>query len=268
MKYNWRTTAAVDGSSRHEVCQDSVHISSTVNNLVCSALSDGAGSAAKSEFGSKALVEKVADYVVSFFDSLYKLASSDTHTYIIRIVEWAKEVLERTAIEQFCSVKDLASTLLFVASDGEKVLWFHVGDGVIIQKLDKEFSVLSKPFNGEYANETVFVCSSGAVANAHGGAFILPKNIPVSYYLMSDGPEIVFYSRRTQSVISKGLVTFLDNFTSNNPDASQRNLLLNLILKERCRPHSGDDLSMIVMNRIRPTIPNRIKRRIIKRRHI
>ncbi len=259
---------AVDGSQRHEVCQDSIHVSSTVNNLVCSALSDGAGSATKSEFGSKALVEKVSDYVVSFFDSLYKLASSDVHAYILRIVEWANEVLERTAIEQFCSVKNLASTLLFVASNGEKVLWFHVGDGVIIQKLDREFSVLSKPFNGEYANETVFVCSSGAVSNAHGGAFVLPKNIPVSYYLMSDGPETVFYSKRTQSVYSKALITFLDNFVSNNPDASQRNLLLNLILKERCRLYSGDDLSMIVMNRICTTIPTRFWRRIIRRRHL
>ena len=254
------------------MCQDSVCVrqySSRGKQYVVAALSDGAGSAAKSEYGSKALVEGITEHIISFFDSLVALVSKDNLSFRTEIIEAANSILEKTSEDQNCTIKDLASTLMFVAADQKNVIYFHVGDGVIIMRKGDAFSVISKPYNGEYANETVFVSSHGAADDAHAGIFELSGNID-SFFLMSDGPEPVFYSKRDEKPWSLQLLSFVDNKCIMIPDdENRRNLFVKYVLEERCRPYSPDDLSLIILSRVKTlTKEERIQRRHQKRLNV
>lgn len=86
-----------------------------------------------------------------------------------------------------CEIKDLASTLLFVAIKGECCLIGHLGDGTIGALYTKELKVLSSGDNGEYANVTFFVTSQDAAKRLQiikGN--VKEKNIN-AFVLMSDG---------------------------------------------------------------------------------
>lgn len=86
-----------------------------------------------------------------------------------------------------CEIKDLASTLLFVAIKGECCLIGHLGDGTIGALYTKELKVLSSGNNGEYANVTFFVTSQDAAKRLQiikGN--VKEKNIN-AFVLMSDG---------------------------------------------------------------------------------
>lgn len=233
------------------MCQDSVYIRQYSNRgkqYIVAALSDGAGSAAKSEYGSKALVEGITEYVISFFDSLVALVSKDKLAFKTEIIEEANDILEKTSKDKSCAVRDLASTLMFVATDQKNIIYFHVGDGVIIMRKRDMFSVISKPYNGEYANETVFVNSHDAADVAHAGIFELSGSVD-SLFLMSDGPEPVFYSKRDGKPWSLKLLSFIDNkCRTMHEDENLRNLFLKYVLEERCRPYSPDDLSLIILD--------------------
>lgn len=267
MKVKWRTSAACERSPRHDVSQDSTCIKGNSNKpeLVCLALSDGAGSALKSEYGSKALVEEISNTVWLKFDELFALIQKQGEDiFISNIIDEANKILERVSIQEGCKLKDLSSTLMFVAADGKKALWFHVGDGVIIQKASGSFSVLSLPFNGEYANETIFVNSLTAKNAAHAGIIDLSEDH--SFFLMSDGPETVFYSKTKKDINSKELLSFIDEKNKTIEDDNYRNELLRYILHERCRPYSSDDLSIIAAGLIKTLQEKRKKRRIRRRR--
>lgn len=267
MKYLWNCSDSCVGSPRHEVCQDSVFIrpnNPKESHLVVAALSDGAGSAYKSEFGSKALVEGITEYVISSFDILLKKIEKDALEFKRKVVEEALKLLNETAENQLCTVKDLSSTLMFIASDGKKAIFFHVGDGVIILRRGMEYSVVSKPYNGEYANETVFINSRDAVETARAG--IIEFSEDYSFFLMSDGPEPVFYSKKTEGVFSLKLLEFVDDSLKKMRNEEVRNNFLEYVLNERCRPYSADDLSIVVVSCRRNT--SKPKRRLRRSRGV
>ncbi len=174
------------------------------------------------------------------------MISTDALGFKKNIVDKALEILEETAEKQMCTTKDLASTLMFVASDGEKAILFHVGDGVIILRCDNNYAVVSKPYNGEYANETVFINSCNAVETAQADTIDLSQSF--SFFLMSDGPEPVFYSKKTEGVFSLNLLAYVDDKLNKIKNKETRDNLLKYVLTERCRPYSADDLSLVVIS--------------------
>lgn len=264
----WRTSTACEKSPNHDVSQDSICVKwdNKKPQLVCLALSDGAGSASKSEYGSKALVEGIANAVWHEFYSYVNLIQEQgKDVFISKVIDVANKILENVSIQEGCKMKDLSSTLMFVASDGKTALWFHVGDGVIIQRSSGSFFVLSHPFNGEYANETIFVNSLNAKNVARADIFKLSE-VNYSFFLMSDGPETVFYSKTNRDINSRELLSFIDEKNRSIEDENYRNELLKYILHERCRPYSPDDLSIVVAELIR-TLQEKKNRRNRKRKY-
>lgn len=250
--------------TRHDVCQDAVYVKRK-DNIWVAALSDGAGSAAKSEYGSKALVQNIADYVILSFDKLLNKLHKNAHDFKKTIVDKALEILETTAKNQSCTEKELSSTLLFVASNGRKAFFFHVGDGVIILRKGSKYSIVSKPYNGEYANETVFINSHDAIETSRAGIINLSRNF--SFFLMSDGPEPVFYSKKTEDVFSQNLISYVDDKLIEIEVEKTRNSFLEYVLNERCRPYSADDLSIVVVNYRKQSTRTKHKRKREKKRH-
>lgn len=101
-----------------------------------------------------------------------------------------------------CEIKELASTLLFVAVKGEQYVLAHLGDGVIGYQKDGELKIATEPNNGEFANETVFVTSRSAPQSIKMMKGSL--NDITGFVLMPDGTENSFYDKKNKR-LAKGV---------------------------------------------------------------
>lgn len=124
-------------------CQDRIAIYNNdgIKGIV---IADGAGS----RYGSEILADDIArgmlDYFVNNFEYLYK-----NEDIVSIIKEQCIKIIEGSVKKSACTL------LLYFVKDG-RYICVHVGDGTIIKKSKDHIEVFSKPFNGEYLNETCF----------------------------------------------------------------------------------------------------------------
>ena len=160
-------------------CQDKV-CRMRVNDVVCIALADGAGSRQYSEYGAERVVFCICGVMCRDFDDLWCMEDGDLAELLIRECLWD---LSGMALP----MDELASTLLFFAAhrDG-RCITGHLGDGAVI-RMDEagELTLASAPENGAYLNETWFTTSPDAPAHLRLTREVLTEEGAV--LLMSDG---------------------------------------------------------------------------------
>lgn len=176
-------------------CQDKTTVLKE-NNVYIIALADGAGSAKYSHFGAENIINTVAKSLSTNFDRyfLHEIAN-----YVItEIYNEYYENLCKLATSMNCTVKDLASTLLFVAVKDDRFILGHLGDGLIGYLKNNYLKIASLPNNGEFSNETYFSTSKDAINHmklAKGSV----KDIN-GFVLMSDGTADSFYNKREKKL--------------------------------------------------------------------
>ncbi len=178
-------------------CQDKVGMIFK-NGIYVVCLSDGAGSAAYSEYGAECVVNVCMTIMVSSFDNYF--ADDNADAVKESLVTSIKDALNKKAEELQCGVAELASTMLLVAIRGDEYIIGHVGDGAIGYLVDNQLKVASVPVNGEHVNETYFVTSDGC-----GKKMRIYKghiNRIEGFFLMSDGTEQTLYNRRRKEFAS------------------------------------------------------------------
>lgn len=242
---NWITVqSAVQGRghlSSGTPCQDKTFSVVKDGCSVC-ALADGAGSASHSHFGADAVTRAICNFMAENFD--FVINEGNGVAIKKRILEVVGGCLEKLSREQGCALKDLASTLLFVAVKSGKFVICHVGDGVVGYYKDGRVLVASHPENGEFANTTVFTTSTNAIACMKLFKGDL-KQIS-GFVLMSDGTENSFYNKRNK-VLSPSLVRLFKLVSVCDADIMSRGLYNTL---ENCvKPKTSDDCSMVLMLR-------------------
>lgn len=180
------------GHRRHGVpCQDKTY-QREKNGVHVIALADGAGSAKLSHHGAEVVVRESSAYVLEHFQEW--IACDDGRKPKHELLKMLKTKLEEAAQEYECNIRDLASTLLLAAADGEHFILAHIGDGVIGYLDGGTLKVASMPDNGEFANETTFVTSDGASSSMH--LFKGTLKDKDAFVLMSDGTAQSFYDKR------------------------------------------------------------------------
>jgi hypothetical protein len=152
----WRAaTAAVAGADHVAVgksCEDEVR-SATTGEVCAVVLADGAGSRARSGVGAAAAADAACAALVAGFDQLISL---NTETLRNSLMAPIRDALDRRARQLDVPVRELASTLVFVAAAGERYLAGSIGDSIAARVLPSSGRLLFPPERGEYANETVF----------------------------------------------------------------------------------------------------------------
>lgn len=176
-------------------CQDKTMCQES-NGAYCIALADGAGSAKLSHYGAEIVVDATVKYLIENFERLIE----NKNATIVKqeIITHITKNLEEKAKECQCELKDLASTLLFVAIKDNKFIIGHIGDGIIGYLKNDKILVASKPNNGEFVNSTIFVTSSKAIQNLK----LLKGDINdiTGFVLMSDGSSDSFYIKREEQL--------------------------------------------------------------------
>lgn len=187
--------AAVTAGAFHraagEECQD---YAATLRGARASviALADGAGSAECSAIGARLAVRASLALLDAQFHELCQL---DAATARGRVLEHVRRALDRYADVHGIQTPSLASTLLFVATDGALFVAGQIGDGrvAVLDRQRGSLQSLFEPTRGEYSNQTVFTTSPSAPDYF---SWRVGRAAPVAgFALLSDGPEEALYDR-------------------------------------------------------------------------
>lgn len=246
-----RSVSALAGRSHLAAdtpCQDSVSTAYR-RNVSAVSLSDGAGSCAHSQIGSKACASTLCSIMCRHFDEMWHMDEAEAKA---KTLQTLVDRLAREAVERDLSLHDLSATALGVAVKKNRFVAFHIGDGVIGMELadptgSKRLEVLSAPDNGEHSNETCFVTSSAALQHArlHRGSIRQPDDSSISgFILMSDGPEAALY-RKADARLAPACSKLLASARSCKKDDMRRGLgaTLELIASTKTQ----DDCSIALM---------------------
>jgi hypothetical protein len=178
-------------------CQDSFAIEySEDKNWIAAAVCDGAGSAKKSEVGSKLVANAFAKKLI-YLSEEFKTKQPGTwiNDYIIQQVLNVRNELRKIANSD--NLEDYHTTLVacLVGKTGGFVI--HIGDGSLVGGVafeDKNTLVIdyerfiSEPQNGEYLNETFFITEPNWIKNIR----VTPLP-PLDWFLIGTDGGSAFY---------------------------------------------------------------------------
>lgn len=203
---NWVVVAAsVKGNGHIQSnmpCQDNNMFESLSDDWGIAIVSDGAGSAAHSDLGSKIVVTRGIFHFKKLIESEGWVEKKTLPTDI----EWLQKsyaVLKdiRTDVMMVAQknntdVKSLSATCLVVIYSPYGLLTVHVGDGRMGYKtLNDEWKPMMTPHKGEEANQTIFLVSDfWSIPQYTMSGVLVPESIVVrepvkAFALMSDGCE-------------------------------------------------------------------------------
>ncbi len=237
-------------------CQDAVG-ALEAQGRVFLALADGAGSARRASVGSSLAVASALEAARELWPTHGDPADDSAwRERLLGVLRAARNSLEERAAEPDPSdgiedeaadrLRQLATTFLFAAVDGQRVGMIHVGDGWgVIEEADGRFSVLSAPDRSEYFNETVFLTGERYEEDARislrdldgaGGAV-----------LTSDGLEMVLIDlarAEPHQPAFTGLLAFARDAATSVEDKAKR--LSAFLRSERVCKKTDDDKSLVI----------------------
>ena len=219
-------------------CQDAVAYRVVSSTKFVTALSDGAGSAAKSQIGSQTLVETVCNHV----GNLLLETSQTNHEYLDRAVK-ESILLARDQLRKLGNPEEFHATALIAVGLDKEVVVYHIGDGSITigENLRGGFVIhRSEPENGEFANETFFYTQE--VWEQHFRKTTIKNSLFV--ILASDGVDpFIWDSKGTRTGFIKPLLQKIQSLNLNN-DADK--FLNEIITDPRTNEVTNDDKSIII----------------------
>jgi len=177
-------------------CQDRVAVYSN-NNVIAMSLADGAGSCKYSDIGAEIVTLEINKLLTKKFDIFFK---SDGNNIRQQIIETLHDKLKLEAQKRQTQLKELSSTLLFIAIKANNFLSGHIGDGLIgvqIKNADikqEDIHVLSYPERGEYANVTYF--TTGVDVMKHLRLYRGNINDKSGFVMMSDGAMECLFNKK------------------------------------------------------------------------
>ena len=183
-------------------CQDNHMFESLNNGWGIAIVSDGAGSAAHSELGSKIVVSRGIFHFKNLIEKERWIAKQSLPTDIewfqksYAVLKDIRNDVMMVAKKNNIDVKSLSATCLVVIYSPFGLLTVHIGDGRMGYKSNSgEWKSMMTPHKGEEANQTIFLVSDfWSIPNYEMSSVLVPEcrvireNVK-AFALMSDGCE-------------------------------------------------------------------------------
>tara|TARA_B100000686_G_scaffold342030_1_gene420427 strand:+ start:737 stop:1531 length:795 start_codon:yes stop_codon:yes gene_type:complete len=257
-KKNWiYGGVSVTGFSHEEKnipCQDAHALTCNKNNMFVGAVCDGAGSARLSHFGSKVFAEAVVDALINYSEDRIFPEEAYIRSVIISAISSAQEklLLEYPEVElttgenksrRPSTIRDFHSTLVAAIANERGGAFIHVGDGVgtAFSSNNLKASVVSKPENGEYVNQTYFVTEGNWEERLRIKPFYQYCD---TILLMSDGVQGMAMSKGHNHPFEK-FVSPLLSFIRDNEREKNEVAVRNTLSKEIVRRSTPDDKTLV-----------------------
>lgn len=209
------------------------------------AVADGAGSADLGEVGA-AIAARAAVERIRASETRPPLPVDDA-AWALLLTEGLKAA--RTAIEAEAAVRQvetrtLATTLILALATPETIAVAQIGDGAAVAG-DREGAVISLtvPQRGEYADETVFLTSPGALDAAQ---VVVWRGTPAQLALFSDGLQRLAL-KMPEGIPHPPFFSPLFRFAANASHAAEAQAQLAAFLRSsRVRERTDDDLTILL----------------------
>ena len=254
----WRYAyASVIGTSHTKSglpCQDACNCRSLTTSsgeeVLVAVVSDGAGSADRSQIGSQLACELFIDEVATLLES--KGAVEDITSEFCRqwLTRFQSEVENRAEAEE-TNARAFACTLLAAVVGISSAAFCQVGDGaIVIQPQDSEgdYCWIFWPEKGEYANQTFFATDPNA--GAHLQHEVVPYQIN-EFSLFSDGLERLALHMESQTAHTpffKPMFVPLHEAAEGHSQTLS-SALVQFLSSKRLQDQTDDDASLILATR-------------------
>ncbi|WP_456717791.1 MULTISPECIES: PP2C family serine/threonine-protein phosphatase [unclassified Bradyrhizobium] len=201
---SWRVAAAKAVGTAHIAqgtgCQDAFRCEILRDHdhreVLVAAVSDGAGSASRSEEGAAIACGEFVSCVARFLANGRRLPDLDVAT-VLQWIDQVRHTIAGAALREDAVPSDYACTLLAVIAQGRHLATLQIGDGAIVFSDGREWRWCYWPMHGEHANSTFFVTSDDVHAQL---AFDLQEIDFEELALFTDGLEWMLLHRQTHSV--------------------------------------------------------------------
>ena len=154
--------AATQTGGSHEAsgvpCQDAYAWAEAGCGVLVIAVSDGVGTAPRSDEGAAVAVEAAVNGALAACAD--ESVSHDLEGLVRLSACAARAAVEAHADDSGVALSDLASTLVFVAVRDGAVCVGQVGDGAVVAEIGEDLALVSGPDHGEYVNEVVPLTAS------------------------------------------------------------------------------------------------------------
>jgi hypothetical protein len=247
MNGGWKYAAAsVIGTSHlksNGICQDAhcCLYDGETDRLVC-VVSDGAGSACRSDRGSRLACDLAAERI-------RRADSSAVHTkqFALDTLEAIKTFLSNEALQEDIRIREFACTLLVaIVCEGRTTFW-QIGDGAICFRLstDDEYSFAFWPAKGEYANVTHFVTDEDSAKELE---FDTTDRALADLALFSDGLERLALDFALGEAHSKFFAGFFPYLHRESPGRlfGIEEQLIDFLASERINSKTDDDKTLVL----------------------
>ncbi len=254
----WRyVRASVIGASHNATglnCQDRHDVllttDATGGDILALVVSDGAGSAAKSEAGSELTCRMFIAIVEDYFlggGVLAEINEDLLDTWVNKI----HEALVDKAADVGCILRDLACTLLALIVGKSRAIAVQVGDGAIVVRNSGRYEVAIWPQSGQYVNSTYFVTDDDFMNNLR--LVIINEEIDEAA-VFTDGIQILALHYATQTVFEPFFRPMFEKLRKEPPGESSA---LNESLEEYLgssliNERTDDDKTLILATRLQP----------------
>jgi hypothetical protein len=260
MDGRWRTAyASVIGTSHIKTgspCQDAggcaVVAAADNTEILVAAVSDGAGTACRSEAGSAIAVARFLSQFAEAAKADPQLASIDREFVDRWLGALRDKIADMAETEGHC-VQDYACTLLGAVIGPHGSAYLQVGDGAIVVAGEEagEYNWIFWPQHGEYANSTNFLTHDNAVE-----ALLFETGRPVyEIALFSDGIERLVLDLSTKVVHSPAFSPIFQWLATTNPDESAGSspALAAYLASDHVNNRTDDDKTLVMATRVKPS---------------
>jgi len=235
-------------------CQDASRVEVVVDaggaEVLVAVVSDGAGSAALAQLGSKLACDLFVDEVRSHIEGGNARAISSDDFF----ADWAGKFRRLAAgwsRADNMRIQDFACTLLAAVVWRDGAIYFQIGDGAIVESRREEpdcYSVVCWPQQGEYANITNFLTDEDAADKVFRG---MKSGAVDEIAIFTDGIQRLALDYRAQSAHAPFFVPLFE-WLRPRAGGHSRELSASLTVylnSEKINSRTDDDKTLILATR-------------------
>jgi hypothetical protein len=259
---SWRTAyASVIGTSHvktNSPCQDAggctVVRAVDGTEVLVAAVSDGAGTADRSEAGSALAVSRFLNAFAEAATSDPQLQSIDKE-FAERWLESVQDAIATLADTEGRPISDYACTILGAVISPHVASYLQIGDGAIVVATEEpgEYNWIFWPQHGEYANSTCFLTQDTA-----SEALMFETGPAVQELaIFSDGIERMVLDMAARTVHSPAFRPIFQWLAGTAPDGAQEAVqaLASYLSSDQVNSRTDDDKTLVMATRICVTEP-------------
>jgi hypothetical protein len=261
MDGRWRTAyASVIGTSHIKTrspCQDAggcAVVAADNTEILIAAVSDGAGTACRSEAGSAIAVARFLSQFAEAAKADSQLASIDRE-FVTQWLDSFRDEIAALAEKEAHHVQDYSCTLLGAIIGPYGSAYLQIGDGAIVVAGEEagQYNWVFWPQHGEYANSTYFLTQDNAA-----DALLFETGPPVyEIALFSDGIERLVLDLSAKVVYSPAFSSIFEWLAGTAPSENddQSPALAAYLSSDHVNSRTDDDKTLVMATRMKSSRP-------------